>query len=72
MQLPMSILPPLNKTGGKYSVTREEFGERELESTLTVFSTLPSDSGFYICFAENAVVGGIIMLNSFLTVEGQL
>ena len=68
---PMTMPPPLNETDGNYSVDREEFGDRELESTLTVIRTLPSDTGFYVCFAENAVAGGIVMVNGFLSVEGQ-
>ena len=46
-------------------------GERELESNLTVVATLPSDTGFYICFAENEVAGGIVMESAFLSVQGQ-
>ena len=67
----MTMPPPLNETDGNYSVDREDFGDRELESNLTVIRTLPSDTGFYICFAENAVAGGIAMVNHFLSVEGQ-
>ena len=65
---PMTMSPPPNETDGNYRVTREEFGERELESTFTVFHTLPSDTGFYICFAENVAAGGMIMVNGFLSV----
>ena len=65
---PMTLPPPLNETDGHYRVTREEFGERVLESTFTVFHTLPSDTGFYVCFAENVVAGGMIMVNGFLSV----
>ena len=67
----MTTPPPLNETDGNYSVDREAFGDRELESNLTVIRTLPSDTGFYVCFAANAVDGGISIVNGFLLVEGQ-
>ena len=62
---------PLSEADGDYTVDFKGFGERELRSTLTVFSTLPSDAGFYVCFAENAVAGGLAIANAFLSVEGQ-
>ena len=62
---------PLSGADGDYKVDFKEFGVRELQSTLTVISTLPSDAGFYVCFAENAVDGGLAMANAFLSVEGQ-
>ncbi len=66
-----TIMPqPLN-TDVNYRVDQIGMGDRELQSTLTVFSTLPSDTGFYVCFAENAVDGGIAMESASLTVEGQ-
>ena len=68
--LPMTMPPPLNETDGNYGIDSTEFGSREFENNLTVFSTLPSDTGFYVCFAKNAVAGGIVMVDAFLSVEG--
>ena len=68
----MTMPSPLSETDGNYRVTRAESGDRELESNLTVVSTLPSDTGFYVCFAENAVAGGIIMVTASLSVEGYI
>ena len=67
---PMTMPQPLNEMGGDYTINHMESGDRELQSTLTVLSTLPSDTGFYICSAENAVDGGIAMVNASLSVEG--
>lgn len=66
----MTMPQPLN-TDGNYRVDQTEFGDRDLESTLTVLMTLPSDTGFYVCFAQNAVAGGIDMASASLFVEGQ-
>ena len=68
--LPMTMPPSLNETGGNYIATRQGLAVRELESTLTVVSTLPSDTGIYVCFAENAVMGGRIMAYASLSVQG--
>ena len=61
----------INETTGDYSVERVEVGDRILQSILTVSATLPSDTGCYVCFAENEVVGGRTFANTSLTVEGK-
>ena len=61
----------INETTGDYSVERVEIGDRILRSTLTVLTTLPSDTGCYACFAENEVVGGRTFANASLNVEGK-
>ena len=68
---PMTMPQPLNEMGGDYTIDRMESGDRDLQSNLTVSNTLPSDTGFYVCFAENAVDGGIAMADVFLSVEGR-
>ena len=67
----MTMPPPLNDADGNYRIERTAMGDRELESNLTVLTTLPSDTGFYVCFAENAVAGGIAIASASLSVEGQ-
>ena len=62
-------LPPLDETTGKYTVSRINNGDRELMSTLTVVGTLPSDTGFYVCLAENEALGGVAFANASLTVQ---
>ena len=67
----MTMPQPLNETNGNYGIDQTELGDRELESALTVVMTLPSDTGFYVCFAQNAVAGGIAMASASLSVKGQ-
>ena len=67
----MTMPQPLNDADGNYRIERTTMGDRELESNLTVLMTLPSDTGFYVCFAENAVAGGIAIASASLSVEGQ-
>ena len=67
----MNMPQPLNDADGNYRVDQMPMGDRELESTLTVLMTLPSDTGFYVCFAQNAVAGGIAIASASLSVEGQ-
>ena len=55
---------PLNDADGNYRVEQMPMGDRDLESNLTVLMTLPSDTGFYVCLAENAVAGGIVMASA--------
>ena len=66
-----STIQLLNETSEDYTFERIEMGERELESTLTVTSTLPSDTGCYVCLADNEVVGREASANALLTVEGK-
>ena len=62
----------INETNGDYSVERMEVGDRILRSSLTVLTTLPSDTGCYVCFAMNeVVVVGRTFANASLTVEGK-
>ena len=67
----MNMPQPLNDADGNYGVEQIPIGDRELESNLTVFMTLPSDTGFYVCFAQNAVAGGVALASASLFVEGQ-
>ena len=70
--LPPLVMPaPLNDTTGDYVIDETVDGEREVESTLNVSSTLPSDAGFYVCLAQNEVAGEIVMANAFLSILGQ-
>ena len=70
--LPPLVMPtPLSETTGDYFIDENIDGEREIESTLTISSTLPSDTGFYVCFAQNEVAEGIVMESAFLSVQGQ-
>ena len=70
--LPPLVMPtPLSETTGDYVIDENIDGEREIESNLTISSTLPSDTGFYVCFAQNEVAGGIVMESAFLSVQGQ-
>ena len=65
--------PPLDETTGKYTVNRmnvNDTEDREIMSTLTVVGTLPSDTGFYVCLAENVALGGVAFANASLTVQG--
>ena len=62
--------PPLDEATGKYTVNRMNSGDRELMSNLTVVGTLPSDTGFYVCLAENVALGGVAFANASLTVQG--
>ena len=66
-----STIQPLNETSEDYTFERIMIGARRLESTLTVTSTRPSDTGCYVCLAENEVVGGEASANALLTVEGK-
>ena len=68
--LPFTI-QPLNETSGDYIVERIMIGERQLEIALTVSSTRPSDTGCYVCLADNEVVGREASANALLTVEGK-
>ena len=68
---PMMMPAPLIETSGKYIISERNVGERELRSNLIVVGTLSSDTGFYVCFAENEVAGGIVMESAFLSVQGQ-
>ena len=66
--------PPLDETTGKYTVNRmnvNDTEDREIMSTLTVVGTLPSDTGFYVCLAENEALGGVAFANASLTVQGK-
>ena len=62
--------PPLDETTGKYTVNRMNTGDREIMSTLIIVDTLPSDTGFYVCLAENEALGGVAFANASLTVQG--
>ena len=70
MTPPMITPRSLNGTIEGYTFMNMATGDGELESTLTVISTLPSDTGFYICRAENEVMGGLAFANASLTVQG--
>ena len=74
MMTPSMVIPqPLDETTGKYTVNRmnvSDTEDREIMSTLTVVGTLPSDTGFYVCLAENVALGGVAFANASLTVQG--
>ena len=70
MTPPMITPRSLNGAIEGYTFMSTATGDREVESTLTVISTLPSDTGFYICRAENEVMGGVTFANASLTVQG--
>ena len=65
-----STVSPLNPSSD-YVIVTETFGDREIESNLTVLMTLPSDAGFYACVADNEVEGGVSIQNAFLSVQGK-
>ena len=48
----------------------EVVGDRELMSNLTLRSVLPSDTGDYICHADNGVGNDVVRSNASLTVNG--
>ncbi len=59
----------VNMSDDRVEVNQTEQGERRLTSELTLSNVLPSDSGVYVCIAENIVNSDMSSAN--LTVNGE-
>jgi len=58
------------QSSGNFSIVKQEIGDRERRSNLTIIGTQPSDTGAYRCVAVNEF--GATSENATLTVHGEL
>ena len=70
LTMPNMSISPLSENMD-YAIDSLEMGDQEIESNLTVLTTLPSDTGFYACVADNEVEGRELIQNAFLSVQGK-